>query len=89
MSDSDDIDDVIHQEKGRGRNWPSGKDAIQAHRKWVQDCKNILLTMEWEEVVTALGLRPKTKAYDDYRQIWRAYRSDCDGPEKRPRRPKP
>lgn len=89
MSDSDDIEDVRRQESGRGRNWPPGKEAVLKHRQWVTDCKNILSTMKWEEVVSALGLQPKTREHDDYRQIWLAYHSSAAGREKRPRRPKP
>lgn len=72
-NDSDDIDDVIRQERSRGRSWLSNKDDTKTHRLRVKQYKDILRAMQWKEVVSALGLRRGSKEYDEWKQIWTAY----------------
>jgi hypothetical protein len=75
-NDSDDLDDIIRQERSRGRSWLSNKDDIKAHRLRVKQYKDILRAMQWKEVVSALGLRKGSKEYDEWKQIWTAYHGD-------------
>lgn len=88
-SNSDDIDDVMHLEKGRKRYKSRSKEDLAEHLQWKKDCINILREMTWDEVVTYRGLQPGTPHYDEIWQLWQAYRPDGAAREKPPRRPKP
>lgn len=85
---SDDIDDVIRQEGSRGRNWLHSREETKAHRQWVRDCKDILRAMNWEEVVSALGLRRGSAKYGEWEKIWTAYHGDSGRALLKPQKPK-
>lgn len=86
---SDDIDDVIRQEGSRGSSWLPSMDDVKAHRQWVRDCKAILRAMEWEEIVSRLGLRRGSAEYEGWRKIWTAYHGDSERALPKQQKPKP
>ncbi|HEX7766892.1 MAG TPA: hypothetical protein VF443_09265, partial [Nitrospira sp.] len=71
-----DLDEVLRQERGRGKKYVPSEEEKQAHRLLKKQWKDILAVMGWEDVVTALSLQEGTPEYDEYRRIWQSYRRD-------------
>ncbi len=71
-----DLEEVLRQERGRGRRYIPSDEEKEGHRRRKKQLKDILRVMKWEEVVTALSLRKGTPEYEEYCQIWKSYQRD-------------
>jgi hypothetical protein len=70
---SKEIEQCRREDVARFRHNPTDPDKLKERKQLKQYYRNILKTMEWGDLVNALGLRPGTKAYCDHYEIWQAY----------------
>lgn len=71
-----DLDEVLRQERGRGKKYVPSEEEKRAHRIIKKQWKDILAAMDWNDVVIALSLQKGTPEHDEYHQIWKNYRRD-------------
>lgn len=77
--DGDDLDDVLRQEIGRSKRYVPSQQERLDQRNLKRQWRDILKTMKWADVVSALSLQQGTQAYEEFRQLWKSYRRDSGG----------
>lgn len=84
-NDPSDINDVMREERSRGRGPVPDTGEIKAQREVAKYWRQALKNMSWSQIVTVRGLRRGSSEYEEYRQIWLAYQAYLAESSKKPR----